>query len=512
MRGWLVLMVFFQVKDNKPIYNGDTVENKDGKTVYLTVNNHLKTSISINYCSLTQNRITFAADFKNSIVTFDELNLNAPLLKALADLEYEYPTPIQEKAFPIIMSGRNVIGLAQTGTGKTFAYLLPILRQLPFSHQKDPRVLILVPTRELVVQILSEVKKLTTYTQLRSAGIYGGTNINTQKQLIYNGQDILVATPGRLIDLAHTGVLKLKSIQKLVIDEVDEMLSLGFRVQLTALLELLPEKRQNLMFSATLTPEVEALIEDTVVIPQKIEIAPHGTPLEKITQRAYQIPNFNSKVNLLHRLLTDDDELSKVLVFVGSKKQADRLYEQIEKRFPEKVGVIHSNKSHNSRLMAVSQFEDGVYRVLIATDIMARGMDITDVSHVINFDMPEVPEEYLHRIGRTGRAEKDGIALAFVNETEQAYQQDIERLMKKNIPIEPLPDALEISTYYLDDEKPVSANKHYVNVPTFKNSGGAFHEKKEKNKKINIGGPKARSTKHKKPKPAYFKKTGKIRF
>ena len=253
-------------------------------------------------------------------MTFEELNLNATLLKALSELEYVYPTPIQEKAFPIIMSGRNVVGIAQTGTGKTFAYLLPMLRQLSFSDQKDPRILILAPTRELVIQILNEIKKLTAYTQIRSGGIYGGTNINTQKQLIYSGIDILVATPGRLIDLAFTGVLRLKSIQKLVIDEVDEMLSLGFRAQLTSLLGLLPQKRQTLMFSATLTQDVETFIIDAIPIPLKIEIAPHGTPIEKIIQKAYHIPNFNTKVNLLKLLLSKDDEYSKVLIFVDSKK------------------------------------------------------------------------------------------------------------------------------------------------------------------------------------------------
>jgi ATP-dependent RNA helicase RhlE len=447
-------------------------------------------------------------------VTFEELNLNATLLKALSELEYVYPTPIQEKAFPIIMSGRNVVGIAQTGTGKTFAYLLPMLRQLSFSDQKDPRILILAPTRELVIQILNEIKKLTAYTQIRSGGIYGGTNINTQKQLIYSGIDILVATPGRLIDLAFTGVLRLKSIQKLVIDEVDEMLSLGFRAQLTSLLGLLPQKRQTLMFSATLTQDVETFIIDAIPIPLKIEIAPHGTPIEKIIQKAYHIPNFNTKVNLLKLLLSKDDEYSKVLIFVDSKKLADRLFDQMDKIFPNLFGVIHSNKSHNNRLNALKLFQEGSHKYLIATDIIARGMDITDVSHVINFDMPEVPGDYIHRIGRTGRAEKAGIAISFVNKIEQEYQDEIEKLMRKKIPNELLPENLIISKIFNDDEKPANLfDKNYHKEPSIKGSKGAFHEKKDKNKKVNLGGPGKRNPKFSKSgKLNKQRNTGKTRF
>jgi len=447
---------------------------------------------------------------------FEELNLNAPLLKALADLEYVYPTPIQEKAFSVIMSGRNVVGVAQTGTGKTFAYLLPLLRQLTFSNQRAPRILIVAPTRELVIQILNEVEKLTKYTNFRSAAVYGGTNINTQKQLVYDGIDILVATPGRLIDLALTGVLHLKSIQKFVIDEVDKMLSLGFRSELNSLFELLPPKRQNLMFSATLTDDVEKLIMTTITNPYKIEIAAHGTPLDKIIQKGYYVPNFNTKVNLLEILLSEAIELNKVLVFISKRRLADRLYEQIEKIFPDQVGVIHSYKSHNKRLEALKQFEDGKHRLLIATDIIARGMDITDVSHVINFDIPEVPGDYLHRIGRTGRADKEGIAISFINDVEKAYQVEIEDLMKQQIPIEQLPENLIISKVYSEEEKPTRlSDKKFIRKLPIKDSKGAFHEKKKKNTKINLGCDYKRNpkfTKSGKRVKNTTKKPGKTRF
>ena len=307
-------------------------------------------------------------------MTFEELNLNTPILRALSELEFINPSPIQAQSVPIVMSGRDVVGIAQTGTGKTFAYLLPILRLLKFSEQKNPRVLILVPTRELVTQVIAEIEKLTKYMTVRVGGIYGGTNINTQKKLVFNGLDILVATPGRLIDLASIGSLKLTSIQKLVIDEVDEMLEQEFRAQLTMILDLLPKKRQNILFSATLTREVEKIFTQFFNNPIKIEIAAHGTPLEKIIQKAYHVPNFVTKLNLLENLLKTDTTMTKVLVFASTIKQADRLFEQLEKKFPEEVGVIHSRNSQNNRFAALEKFASGKSMVLIATDVAARGL------------------------------------------------------------------------------------------------------------------------------------------
>jgi ATP-dependent RNA helicase RhlE len=418
---------------------------------------------------------------------FEELNLNKPLLKVLRELEYIYPTPIQEKTFPVIMSGRDMIGIAQTGTGKTFAYLLPILRQLKFGDQKNPRVLIIVPTRELVLQITGEIEKLSRYMQVRFLGIYGGTNINTQKQLVYNGLDILVATPGRLVDLALTGILRLKEVRQLVIDEVDEMLNLGFKTQVTNFLDSLPKKRQNILFSATLTSEVEKLIEQYFNAPLKIEVVHHGTPLEKIIQSCYHVPNFNTKVNLLKYLLSTDASLSKVLIFVKSKKLADLLYAGMEPEFPGQFGVIHSNKSQGQRFAALQQFEDGKYRCLIATDIIARGLDLSDVSHVINFDAPETPGDYTHRIGRTGRADKGGAAISFFNEEEEICQRDIEEMMNKIIPMKAIPAKVVISKIFSEEEKPSKMDKDYLQS-NGKQKTTAFHEKMDKNKKVNLGG------------------------
>ena len=432
---------------------------------------------------------------------FETLNLNKPLSNALSDLNITKATTIQERAFAPILSGRDIMGIAQTGTGKTFAYLLPILRSLKYSEQKFPRILILVPTRELVQQVVSETNKLGAYMSLRVLGVYGGANINTQKERVYEGMDILVATPGRLIDLVVSGVLRLKQVQRLVIDEVDEMLNLGFRSQLIRIFDFLPEKRQNLMFSATMIPEVEDLIKTFFNDPIKIEAAATGTPLSQIKTYGYHVPNYYTKLNLLEFLIQDED-FSKVLVFVSNKKLADQLFEHLEEMYPEKVGVIHSNKSQNYRFRAVQDFEDGNTRLLIATDLVARGVDVSNISHVINFDLPESPESYMHRTGRTGRADKQGVAISFITLKEQTYQAGIEKLTGMDMNIEPLPEDVEISEMLTEDEieKPKEIN-YLPKAKKVEKGGGAFHEKKEKNQKVNMGGSYRRKLKEKYKKP-----------
>lgn len=423
------------------------------------------------------------------MTTFKDLNLTKQLINALSDIGFENPTPIQEKTFPVIMSGKDAVGIAQTGTGKTFSYLLPILRQLTYSEQRQPRVLIVVPTRELVLQVVDEVAKLSTYMHARCTGVYGGGNINIQKQKVYDGIDILVATPGRLIDLTLSRTLQFNSIQKLVIDEVDEMLNLGFRAQLIKILDILPEKRQNLMFSATLNEDVELMIDKYFKKPEYIELISRGTPLEKIIQQAYHVPNFYTKVNLLEYLLQTEKAFSKVLLFVKNKKIADDIYKEIGPAFAEDIGVIHSNKSQPQRFSAVKKFDEGTHRLLIATDVIARGLDLKDVTHVVNFDMPsKEASAYIHRIGRTGRADKTGIAISFITKKDATMQKEIETLMKKKIVLLDMPEAVEISENLTQDEKPVTRDKSLKKIPKLITPTGAFHEKKEKNKKVNLGG------------------------
>ena len=423
-------------------------------------------------------------------MTFNDLNLNNALQNALEDLKLETPTPIQAAAFPVIMSGRDVVGVAQTGTGKTFAYLMPILRQLKFSKQKHARVLIVVPTRELVVQVLGEVEKLTTYASIRVKGAYGGVNMNTQKDVLAEGMDILVATPGRLVDLALSRAIKLKTIKQLVIDEVDEMLNLGFLPQLNNLFDLLPERRQNILFSATMTKEVERLIVEVFYEPEKVTIAASGTSADGVTQLAYLVPNYTTKLHLLHLLLQEEKDWTKVLLFAPTKKIADQLQERLQTSLQEPIGVIHSNKSQNYRLRMVQEFEEGQLRVLIATDLMARGLDFDGITQVINLDTPDEPENYIHRVGRTARAEAEGVAITLVNEIavtkELDYLAAIEALMQQALTRLPLPEHLEISEELTADELVQYQQKNATTVIDIeKQSQGAFHDKKLKNTKIN---------------------------
>ena len=427
---------------------------------------------------------------------FEDLQLKKHLQQAIDEMGFSHPTPIQADAYKVVRSGRDVIGIAQTGTGKTLAYLLPLIQDLPFSKEGVPRVLVVVPTRELVVQVVEEAERLTKYLSVRVVGAYGGVNIKTQKAAIQEGVDILVGTPGRLMDLGFSGVPKMKSVKKLVIDEVDEMLNLGFRTQIKNLLDLLPPKRQNLLFSASMTDDVERLIEDFFNFPVKIEETVTGTPVEKIDQRAYTVPNFNSKVNLLVELLRTDEEMRKVLVFAGTKRMADLLGERLEAALEDAVGVIHSNKSQNYRLRQVEAFENGTLRVLIASDIIARGLDFSDVSHVVNFETPDIPINYMHRVGRTGRAEKQGIALLFEGEKEGEYRTAIEELMDMRIREYPIPEGVEfVDELIPEEEEAVGGDINYLPGSSRRSpaGGGAFHDKKLKNTKVNRAKEKRRA-------------------
>lgn len=430
--------------------------------------------------------------------TFAEFDLPEKILDVLADLELFVPTPIQEKSFKPILSGRDIMGIAQTGTGKTMAYLLPVLKQWKYNKNGNPTVLVLVPTRELVVQVTEILEKLTEKITARVIGVYGGKNINTQKLLFNDGCDILVGTPGRVMDLAIDNAISLKEVQKLIIDEFDEMLNLGFRPQLTHIFEMMREKRQNILFSATMTEAVDDMLDEYFASPIEISLAKSGTPLEKIEQTAYKVENFNTKVNLLKHLLETENDLSKVLIFNNNKRHADLLFTKIDELFPGQFDVIHSNKSQNYRLKAMKSFGNEAVRGLITTDVMARGLDISDITHVINFEVPEVPEQYIHRIGRTGRADKDGKAITFVTKKEEPLLLEIEVLMDKELSFVDFPSEVKI------DPKKIAAEQEEVkmkNAHTVKleEGGGAFHEKKDKNKKVNLGGPKARYKPKSKP-------------
>ena len=435
--------------------------------------------------------------------SFDEFKISDQLRYAITDIGYTKPTPIQSQAFPVIAAGKDVVGIAQTGTGKTFAYMLPILQMLPYAKEKQPRVIIIVPTRELVTQVVEEIIKFSKYLNTRVAGVYGGTNINTQKALLKEGQDIVVGTPGRLYDLILSRALRLKSVKKLVIDEVDVMLDLGFRFQLTNIFDLLPVSRQNIMFSATMTEDIADLIAKFFVSSEKISVALSGTPLDNITQSSYAVPNFYTKANLLIHLLKKADIYKKVLVFVSNKKSANRLFEALQDLYNDELCIIHSDKTQNYRMRSVKQFDEGINRILVTTDVMARGLDLNEITHVINFDTPRFPENYMHRIGRTGRAEKKGEALLFYSEKETDYKKAIEALMKMEINNLPFPGDVEVSKKLTPEEEPKVSEPNNPHKRTNENERGAsFHEKSEKNKKTNEGGSYRRiiKAKYKKPK------------
>ena len=439
------------------------------------------------YQKLLNTNYLYLPQIKPAMNTFEQFSLPKSLQKAIDELGLTTPTPIQEKSFSVIMSGRDMMGIAQTGTGKTFAYLLPILKQWKFIATDTPRIVILVPTRELVVQIAAEVEKLTQYMSVRTLGVYGGVNINTQKKAVYQGIDVLVGTPGRVMDLALDNVIRFDSVQKLVIDEFDEILNLGFRSQVTSILTMLKNKRQNILFSATMTDDVDEMLDEYFDFPQEVSLAASGTPLEKIQQLGYKVPNFLTKVNLIIELLKDE-AYERVLLFVNNKKTADLLAEKLEEAYPAQFGTIHSNKSQNYRLQTMAIFQAGEIRGIVTTDVMARGLDISDVTHVINVEFSEVPEQYIHRIGRTGRADKSGIAISLIGPNEEEIMIEAEMLMEKEITFMAMPSTVEVATRLLEFEK--DKKKMKVILKTNKLEGGAsFHEKAKKNTKVNLGGP-----------------------
>ncbi len=415
--------------------------------------------------------------------TFEDFNIKKQLRKAIDDLGFEKPTPIQQESYSTILGGGDFVGIAQTGTGKTIAYLLPVLQDLKFSDQLQPRVLILAPTRELVIQIVEQVEILTPYLSVRVLGVYGGSNnIIAQKQALTQGVDIIVGTPRRLYDLALSNLLRLKSIKKLVIDEVDIMLDFGYKTQLKNIFEHLPVKRQNILFSATMTQYVDELTDDFLVNPIKKTISISGTPLENISQECYAVPNFYTKANLLKHLLEDQNEFSKVLVFVATKVHADRLFELLNSE--SEISVIHSSKEQNHRTKSIEKFVDGTSRILIATDVIARGIDIEKITTVISFNTPFYAENYIHRIGRTGRAKQRGRAILFYTEKETVLKDSIETLMNYKIPISEIHEDVVVSHELTPEEKEKPVEQlNLSDKRSITESGASFHEKSAKNSK-----------------------------
>jgi ATP-dependent RNA helicase RhlE len=412
--------------------------------------------------------------------SFEELKVARSILKSLDDIGFKEPTPIQEQAIPKINSGANVVGVAQTGTGKTAAYLLPLLTKLRKPEGNDPRVVILVPTRELSIQVGEDVAELTTRSELRHAAVYGGIGWTKHAEIVEPGIDILVATPGRLRDLYNNGVLSLKKVKYLVIDEADRMLDMGFMPQLRQLLEILPGRRQNLLFSATFSESVEKLAEEFLDFYEKLEVAPSATPVEEVTQVAYKVPNYRTKLNLLKHLLLDEGTFSRIIIFVKTREHADGVYKVVKRKVEGEIRILHSNKAQSTRINAIQAFKHGEVRVLITTDVSARGMDASMVTHVVNFDVPSDYENYVHRIGRTARAGNRGNAITFIEPSEEWHWEKIEELIRMEIPLQELPEGVEVVETDFDERQRQLREidrQRKIDDPTYQ---GAFHQRKKK--------------------------------
>lgn len=412
--------------------------------------------------------------------TFEQLKVAKSILKSLDEIGFKEPTPIQEKAIPKISSGANVVGIAQTGTGKTAAYLLPLLTKLKKPEGVDPRVIVLVPTRELSIQVGEDIAELTTYSDLRHAAIFGGIGWTKHAELLEPGIDILVATPGRLWDLYQVGVLRLKKVKHLVIDEADRMLDMGFMPQLNQLQEIIPAKRQNLLFSATFSEHIEKLAEEFIDHYEKLEMAPSATPVHLVTQTCYKVPNYRTKLNLIKHLLEDEENFNRVVIFVKTKEHAEGVFKVIERKSEGEKRILHSNKAQNSRINSIQAFKNGEVRILITTDVSARGMDVSQVSHVINFDLPNDYDDYIHRIGRTARAGNKGDAITLIDPSAEWHWKKIESLMRKEIELLPLPDEVEIiETEFKENQDMLREidRQRKIDDPSYQ---GAFHQKKRK--------------------------------
>jgi ATP-dependent RNA helicase RhlE len=410
--------------------------------------------------------------------SFSDFKLNKQILSAVADAGFQHPMPVQQKAIPLILAGHDLMGIAQTGTGKTAAYLLPMLMKIKFAEGNLPRGLILVPTRELVMQVHEQLKLFAKNTDLRYAALSGGVGTKSQIETLEKGTDILIATPGRLLELYFSGHLILKQLKMFVMDEAERLLDMGFKKQVNGILDIVPRKRQNILFSATMSENVKAVADNFLDMPMIVQIAPEVKTAKGISQALYHVPNLKTKINLLDYFLHDEN-FSRVIVFCKTKNTATNVFKYLGRKFGEDtVRVIHGNKDQNTRINAFKAFKEGLIRALITTDVAARGIDVTDVSHVINFDVPLVYEDYIHRIGRTGRAFQKGDSITFCSPADEYHIKKIQKLIGQKIPVQKIPAQIEIEDTPFEEKQLMLREIDSQRKKEDPDYQGAFQEKK----------------------------------
>ncbi|HKK40374.1 MAG TPA: DEAD/DEAH box helicase [Cryomorphaceae bacterium] len=413
---------------------------------------------------------------------FKDLKVTRQFIDALEGMGITEPTEIQEKGIPPAISGQDVLGIAQTGSGKTLAFLLPLVMKIKQAGDGRPQALIMAPAKELALQIFDVLNALTVNTNIRSVCLYGGVGKTAQAKELEAGCEIIVATPGRFLDLYSLGYVELKTVRTLVLDEADRLMEMGFLRQFKSLLEVIPTKRQNLLFSATFPERVKYMADEFLEFPTRVEGTLKEKPVEKLDQRWMRVENFRSKLNLLLHLF-EKEEWNRVIVFCRTKDSATRVSAFLSRKEIGDVRVLHANKAQNTRINAMEDFRKGEVRVLVTTDVTSRGIDVANVSHVVNFEVPKVPEDYLHRVGRTARIHKEGIALTLANKAEEFLIKKIEKFLGEVIPLEPWPVEVEIGEELPGEAKAIARELDGFKQKADPNFKGAFHQRQKGKKK-----------------------------
>lgn len=413
----------------------------------------------------------------NEALGFDAFKLNRQLLDAVAAAGYTQPTPIQEKAIPLALVGHDVLGIAQTGTGKTAAYILPLLMKVKYAQGMHPKALILAPTRELVMQIEEVARQFAENTDIRIVSLYGGLGPKPQIDAIAAGVDLVISTPGRFLDLYKKNQIFTREIKTMVLDEADKMMDMGFMPQIRGILEVIPVKRQNLLFSATFGGRIEKLAAEFLEFPERVAVTPQATTAKTIAQVQYLVPNIKTKINLLGHLLKNE-EVKRTIIFTRSRKNAEEVFHFLDKRSFGEIRVIHANKGQNTRINSMEDFKGGEVRILVATDVASRGLDVTMVSHVFNFDVPLIYEDYVHRIGRTGRAENEGKAVTFVNPAETYHFDKIEGIICMKVEVAEIPKEVDVTATPFEEKQSYDRELDKLRQRDNPDYKGAFHDKK----------------------------------